>query len=238
MNYFIKFRNKKRELIWTFICIFALVAFAAVMFLYNRYVIYVKNMEAAHINLTNHLNYTYKDKFYGNMDINYNVNTNTYSANVEFYIPNEEYDFNLSSRGHVIGDGYLHNNKDNLISHRFARQLKESLVSDFKEKFPEIFKVYVEMQVLKGKYSHTQFYNKEVNEPHVVNIYITSKHTLSKHKFNQKVDEIGKFLFNNGYKNLNNVYVHYVVRKEAPPYHSSFIDFTKYANKNHSNASN
>lgn len=238
MNYFIKFRNKKSEIIGTFICVFALISLAVVMFLYNRYVIYVKNMEAAHINLTNHLNYTYRDKFYGNMDIDYDVNTNTYSANVDFYIPNEEYSFNLSSRGHVIGDGYLHNNKDNLISHRFARQLRESLVSDFKEKFPEIFKVYVEMQVLKGKYAHSEFYTKAVNEPHVVNIYLTSKGLFSKGKFTQKVDEIAKFLLNKGYTNLNNVYVHYVVRKEAPPYHSAFIDFSKYTTKDGKNITN
>ena len=229
MNHFIKFRNKKSEILWTFICVCILIGFAVVMFLYNRYVIYVKNMEAAHINLTNHLNYTYKDKFYGNMDIDYDVKTNTYGANVDFYIPNEEYDFNLSSRGHVIGDGYLHNNKDNLISHRFARQLKESLVSDFKEKFPEIFNVYVEMQILKGKYNHTEFYSKEVNEPHVVNIYLTSVNLYSNSKFNKKVDEIGRFLVKTGYENLNNVYVHYVIRKEAPPYHTAFIDFAKYA---------
>ena len=84
-------------------------------------------MEASQVNLTNHLNYTYRDKFYGNIDVDYDINSNTYIGTVDFYIPNETYTFTLSSRGHIIGDGYLHNNKDNLISQRFARQLRESL---------------------------------------------------------------------------------------------------------------
>lgn len=232
MNYLLKFKNKKNEILWTFICVCMLIVLAFIMFLYNRYIIYVKNMEISQINLTNHLNYTYKDKFYGDSNIKYDINTNTYVAKVDFYIPNEEYTFNLSSRGNIIGDGYLHNNKDNLISHRFARQLKESLVNDFKEKFPEVFNVYTEMQVLKGKYDYKDFYNKEVNEPHIVHIYINSKGMMSNKKFMKKVDEIGKFLVDNGYKNLNNVYVNYVVRKESPALYYSLIDFTKYKDAN------
>ena len=228
MNYLLQFKSKKNEILWTFICTCLLVGLSAVMFLYNRYIIYVKNLDVSHTNLTNHLNYTYKDKFYGDMDIDYDVKTNTYTAKVDFYIPNEEYTFNLSSRGHVIGDGYLHNNKDNLISHRFARQLKDSLVDDFKDRFPEIFNVYAEMQVLKGKYNYKDFYNKDINEPHVVHIYMTSKYIMSEKKFLEKVDEIGKFLVENGYKNLNNVHVNYVVRKEAPALYYSAIDFDKY----------
>lgn len=231
MSYLLKFKSKKNEILLTFIFTCSLVLLGIIMFLYNRYVLYVKNLEVAHINLTNHLNYTYKDKFYGDMDIDYDVKTNTYGASVEFYLPNEEYEFTLSSRGHVIGDGYLHNNKDNLLSHRFARQLKESLVSDFKEKFPEIFKVYVEMQVLKDKYDYRTFYNKDINEPHVVHIYLNSKKIMSEKEFKEKVDEIGKFLIDKGYKNLNNVHVNYVVRKEAPPLYYSPIDFNKYLQK-------
>lgn len=231
MSYLLKFKSKKNEILLTFIFTCSLVLLGIIMFLYNRYVLYVKNLEVAHINLTNHLNYTYKDKFYGDMDIDYDVKTNTYGASVEFYLPNEEYEFTLSSRGHVIGDGYLHNNKDNLLSHRFARQLKESLVSDFKEKFLEIFKVYVEMQVLKDKYDYRTFYNKDINEPHVVHIYLNSKKIMSEKEFKEKVDEIGKFLIDKGYKNLNNVHVNYVVRKEAPPLYYSPIDFNKYLQK-------
>lgn len=231
MSYLLKFKSKKNEILLTFIFTCSLVLLGVIMFLYNRYILYVKNLEVAHINLTNHLNYTYKDKFYGDMDIDYDVKTNTYGASVEFYLPNEEYEFTLSSRGHVIGDGYLHNNKDNLLSHRFARQLKESLVSDFKEKFPEIFKVYVEMQVLKDKYDYRTFYNKDINEPHVVHIYLNSKKIMSEKEFKEKVDEIGKFLIDKGYKNLNNVHVNYVVRKEAPPLYYSPIDFNKYLQK-------
>ena len=231
MSYLLKFKSKKNEILLTFIFTCSLVLLGIIMFLYNRYIFYVKNLEEAHINLTNHLNYTYKDKFYGDMDIDYDVKTNTYDASVEFYLPNEEYDFTLSSRGHVIGDGYLHNNKDNLLSHRFARQLKESLVSDLKEKFPEIFKVYVEMQVLKDKYDYRTFYNKDINEPHVVHIYLNSKKIMSEKEFKEKVDKIGKFLIDKGYKNLNNVHVNYVVRKEAPPLYYSPIDFDKYSQK-------
>lgn len=231
MSYLLKFKSKKNEILLTFIFTCSLVLLGIIMFLYNRYILYVKNLEVAHINLTNHLNYTYKDKFYGDMDIDYDVKTNTYGARVEFYLPNEEYEFTLSSRGHVIGDGYLHNNKDNLLSHRFARQLKESLVSDFKEKFPEIFKIYVEMQVLKDKYDYRTFYNKDINEPHVVHIYLNSKKIMSEKEFKEKVDEIGKFLIDKGYKNLNNVHVNYVVRKEAPPLYYSPIDFNKYLQK-------
>ncbi len=231
MSYLLKFKSKKNEILLTFIFTCSLVLLGVIMFLYNRYILYVKNLEVAHINLTNHLNYTYKDKFYGDMDIDYDVKTNIYGARVEFYLPNEEYEFTLSSRGHVIGDGYLHNNKDNLLSHRFARQLKESLVSDFKEKFPEIFKVYVEMQVLKDKYDYRTFYDKDINEPHVIHIYLNSKKIMSEKEFKEKVDEIGKFLIDKGYKNLNNVHVNYVVRKEAPPLYYSPIDFNKYLQK-------
>lgn len=228
MSYLLKIKSKKSELFWTFVLTSLLVAFSLVMFLYNRYIIYVKNLEYSYVNLYNHLNYTYKDRFYGDVNINYDVNTNTYIADVDFYMPNQVYAFSLSSRGHVIGDGYLHNNKDNLISHRFARQLKESLVDDFKSRFPEIFKIYVEMQVLKDKYDYKTFYNKEINEPHVVHIYLTSGRVMSKKRFLEKVDEIGKFLVENGYKNLNNVHVNYVVRKEAPALYYKAIDFTEY----------
>lgn len=231
MSYLLKFKSKKNEILLTFIFTCSLVLLGIIMFLYNRYILYVKNLEAAHINLTNHLNYTYKDKFYGNTDIDYDVKTNTYGASVEFYLPNEEYEFTLSSRGYVIGDGYLHNNKDNLLSHRFARQLKDSLVSDFSEKFPEIFKVYVEMQVLKDKYDYRTFYNKDINEPHIVHIYLNSKKIMSEKEFKEKVYEIGQFLIDKGYKNLNNVHVNYVVRKEAPPLYYSQIDFDKYLQK-------
>lgn len=228
MNYLLRFKSKRKELLWTFVCTCLLLGLALMTFLYNRYIIYVKNLEAAHINLTNHLNYTYKDKFFGLPNINYDVNTNTYQASVDFYLPNEEYTFNLSSRGHVMGDGYLHNNKDNLLSFRFARQLKDSLVNDFKDEFPEIFKVYTEMQILNGKYDYMSFYNKEILEPHVVHIYIHTKKPLSKKSFLNKVDKIGKFLVEKGYKNLNNVHVNYVVRKEAPPLYYSPINFSKY----------
>lgn len=231
MSYLLKFKGKKNEILLTLIFTCLLVLLGVVMFLYNRYILYVKNIESAHINLMNHLNYTYKDKFYGDIDIDYNVKTNTYDATVDFYIPNEEYPFTLSSRGYIVGDGYLHNNKDNLLSYRFARQLKDSLVNDFKERFPEIFKVYVEMQILKDKYDYKTFYNKDINEPHVVHIYLNSKKIMSEKEFKKKVYEIGKFLVDNGYKNLNNVHVNYVVRKEAPPLYYSPIDFTKYLEK-------
>ncbi len=228
MNYFLKFKVKKNELFWTFVVTFLLVSLAAVMFLYNRYIIYVKNLEASYVNLSSHLNYAYRDRFYGDVKIGYDVNTNTYIADVDFYIPNQKYTFNLSSRGYIIGDGYLHNNKDNLISHRFARQLKESIIEDFKSEFPEVFKVYVEMQVLKDKYDYRTFYSKDINEPHVVHIYLTSKGIMSEKKFLEKVDEIGKFLVDSGYKNLNNVHVNYMVRKEAPALYYRSIDFTEY----------
>lgn len=229
MSYLLKIKGKKNELFWTFVLTSLLVVLAVVMFLYNRYMIYVKNLESSYINLSNHLNYTYRDRFYGDINIDYDVNTNTYIADVDFYMPNQVYTFNLSSRGYVIGDGYLHNNKDNLMSHRFARQLRESLIDDFKIKFPEIFKVYVEMQVLKDKYEYKTFYSKEINEPHVVHIYLTSKGLMSQKKFLDKVDEIGKFLIESGYKNLNNVHVNYVVRKEAPALYYKAINFNDYA---------
>lgn len=232
MSYLLKLRSKKNEILWTFICTCILICISIAMFLYNRYIVYVKNLEIAQINLTSHLNYTYRDKFYGDMNVKYDVEKNMYNAKVDFYIPNEQYIFNLSSRGNIVGDGYLHNNKDNLISHRFARQLKDSLVEEFKDDFPEIFKVYTEMQILKGKYDYREFYNKEINEPHIVHLYLTSKNLMTKKKFLNKVDEIGKFLIDNGYKNLNNVHVNYVVRKEAPALYYSVIDFDKYNEEN------
>lgn len=228
MNYLLKFKGKKKEILWTFICTCFFVGLAIMTFLYNRYIIYVKNLEASHINLINHLNYTYKDKFFGLPNIKYDVNTNTYEGKVDFYMPNEEYTFNLSSRGHVMGDGYLHNNKDNLLSFRFARQLKDSLENDLKNKFPEIFKIYTEMQVLNGKYDYKTFYSKDIVEPHIVHIYMHTKKPMSKKTFNSKVDEIADFLIENGYGKLNNVHVNYVVRKEAPPLYYSQIDFNKY----------
>ena len=202
MNYLLRFKSKRKEILWTFICTCLLIGLAIMTFLYNRYMIYVKNLEAAHINLMNHLNYTYKDKFFGLLNINYDVDTNTYEATVDFYLPNEEY--------------------------TFTRQLKDSLMNDFKDEFPEIFKVYTEMQILNDKYDYRSSYNKEISEPHVVHIYINTKKPLSKKSFLNKVDEIGKFLVENGYKNLNNVHVNYVVRKEAPPLYYSQIDFSKY----------
>lgn len=226
MSYLLRFKRNKKEIIWTFIVTCAIICLSAFMFLYNRYIIYVKNMEASLINLTNHLNYTYKDKFYGNIDVDYDINSNTYIGTVDFYIPNETYTFNLSSRGHIIGDGYLHNNKDNLISQRFARQLRESLEEDLKDEFPEIFKIYTEMQVLKGKYDHKDFYNKNINEPHIVHIYLNTKSIISKKKFNEIVKNIKNVLIERGYTNLNNVHVNYMVRKEAPPLYYSPIDFS------------
>ena len=228
MKYFLKLKSKKIEIICTFVFTCLLFVLAVFMFLYNRYLIYVKNLESSYINLNNHLRYTYRDKFYGDINIDYDVNTNTYVADVDFYIPNEVYEFNLSSKGHVIGDGYLHNNKDDLLSYRFARQLRESLESDFSEKFPEIFSVYTEMQILKDKYEYTSFYNKEIEEPHVVNIYFTNKKIISEKEFLEKVDEIGEFLIKKGYEKLNNVNVIYVVRKESPALYSASIDFSKY----------
>lgn len=226
MSYLLKFKSKRKEIIWTGIVTFLIVVLSVFMFLYNRYMIYVKNMEVANINLTSHLNYTYKDKFYGNIDVDYDINSNTYIGEVDFYLPNETYTFNLSSRGHVIGDGYLHNNKDNLISQRFARQLKESLEADLKDRFPDIFKIYTEVQVLKGKYDHTAFYTKDINEPHIVHIYLNSKIIMSEKRFNEIVKEIKDVLVEKGYKNLNNVHVNYVVRKEAPALYYSPIDFS------------
>ena len=226
MSYLLRFKRNKKEIIWTFIIVCGIVCLSAFMFLYNRYIIYVKNMEASQINLTNHLNYTYKDKFYGNIDVDYDINSNTYIGTVDFYIPNETYTFNLSSRGYIIGDGYLHNNKDNLMSQRFARQLKESLEQDLKSEFPEIFKIYTEMQVLKGKYDHKAFYNKNIDEPHIVHIYLNTKFIMSKKRFDEIVKNIKNVLIESGYTNLNNVHVNYMVRKEAPARYYSPIDFS------------
>lgn len=225
MNYLLKFKNKKKDILYTAIFTFIIVIVSGFMFLYNRYNIYVQNLERANINLKSHLNYTYRDKFYGDIDIGYDIDSNTYIGKVDFYIPNETYTFNLSSRGDVIGDGYLHNNKDNLISQRFARQLKESLESDLYEDFPEIFKIYTEMQVLKDKYDHTAYYNKDVNEPHVVHIYLNTKYIMSQKKFNDIVERIKNTLIEKGYKNLNNVHVNYMIRKEAPARYYSSINF-------------
>lgn len=225
MNYLLRFKNREKDILYTFIFTCIIVILSVFMFLYNRYSIYVQNLEKANINLKSHLNYTYRDKFYGDIDIDYDVNSNTYIGKVDFYIPNETYTFNLSSRGNVIGDGYLHNNKDDLISRRFARQLKESLEADLYEEFPEIFKIYTEMQVLKGKYDHTAYYNKDIIEPHVVHIYLNTKHILSEKKFKDIVLRIKDALIDKGYKNLNNVHVNYMIRKEAPPRYYSPIDF-------------
>ncbi len=225
MSYLVKLRNKKKDIFYTFIGVIILFMVSLFMFLYNRYIVYVKNLEKAHINLESHLNYTYKDKFYGDIDVSYDVNSNTYIGTVDFYMPNETYTFNLSSRGHMIGDGYLHSNKDNLISQRFARQLKDSLEGDLLHEFPQIFKIYTEMQVLKGKYDYKEFYNKDINEPHIVHIYLNTNGIMTQSKFNQIVERIKNTLIEKGYKNLNNVHVNYMVRKEAPAKFYSQINF-------------
>ncbi len=46
------------------------------------------------------------------------------------------------------------------------------------------------MQVLKGKYDHKDFYNKNIDEPHVVHIYLNTKYIISKKRFNDIVKDI------------------------------------------------